>query len=125
MHTHTHINTHTHICTLVLCTVSPRNNDQVSSSEDVWSPDCSLEISFANERNQFLGEMGDFKARTVSAHDLPTTFIDTKTKEDIKHCQKDSGANLKTLLLAKNGGILSTSKLITPRHQNAWMCLNL
>jgi len=69
--------------------------------------------------------MGNFKARTVSAHDLPATFSDTKTKEDIKHCQKGSGANLKTLLLAKDGGILSTSKLITPKHQNAWMCLNL
>lgn len=46
--------------------------------------------------------MDDFRAWTVSAHDLPATFGDTKTKEDIKHCQKDSGANSKTHLLAED-----------------------
>lgn len=45
--------------------------------------------------------MGDFKA--VSALDLPARFGDTKTKEDTKHYQKEWGADLKTIFLAKDG----------------------
>ena len=66
--------------------------------------------------------MSDAKARSVNVHDLPATFGDTKTKENIKHCQKYSGPNLKTLLLAKHGAFSTSVGIITAVHPNAWIC---